>query len=157
MSSAGPDTTIPTATSTVSPQIPEPQPVHLSDSVQDREISQSYPPPSRIPDALRAGRPAEGGACRPFHSAQGSHRVFVVPPRFGQPFDDPITTQPPPPYSAMSTSRQKVVSRDHVTQEERFDDRFDDSMSVSKQQSFFKDCLMHDGACTWYVKYYLRS
>ncbi|KLO13708.1 hypothetical protein SCHPADRAFT_349361 [Schizopora paradoxa] len=101
MSSAGPDTTIPTATSTLYPQIPELQPVYLPDSVQDREISQSYPPPPNFPNALRAGRPAEG-----------------VPPRFGQPFDEPITTQPPPPYSTMST-RQQDAPRGQVTQEER--------------------------------------
>lgn len=81
--------------------------------------------------------------------------MFVVPPRFGQPFDEPITTQPPPPYSTMST-RQQDAPRGQVTQEERFEDRFDDSASVFKQQSFFKDCLLHDGACTWYVKYYPR-
>lgn len=80
----------------------------------------------------------------------GSKCVLVVPPRFEQSLDEPVTSQPPPPYSAMSTKPQDVP-RGQVREDQRFDDTYFDDLHSESKQRCFRDCLMHDGACTWYV------
>jgi len=110
-------------------------------------LSHKYLAPSK-PEGQRKVR-----CCCPIRPASWSlwfYRVSVVPPQSGQSFEEPGTTQPPPPYSTIST-RQPEVAGGHVGRDQRFEDTYFDDLENEPKRSCFHDCMMHDGACTWCV------
>jgi len=128
------DTTIPgTMSIAASTHLPDPEPAQLPDSSLDRAVLPSYPP-HRIPNSLVPGRSAEGG---------------VAGPQVGQSFGEPVTAQPPPPYSTMSV-KESAGQGERPQLDQRFEDTYIED-SEDRDRNFcrtcFNDCLVHDGGC----------